>query len=121
MLGVFARSRLRYARRVPSSPLGLERLDDRIVPAAAAFSSLEGRIIGSNIIVFGRVADDSPGADVVHAGGAVSGTCTTTKTGKFEFIATYTGHNSVTLYIHDDEAIDSDPIGLSIQAPVGNA
>jgi hypothetical protein len=120
MLGFLARSRSQYAPRAAFSPLRLERLDDRITPAAAYFSSLKGCIIGSNIIVYGRVADDSPGADMVHAGGAVNGAYMTTD-GKFEFITTYTGVNNTTLYVHDDEGIDSPPIGISVQPSLTNA
>jgi hypothetical protein len=121
MLGFLVCSRPRYAPRANFSALRLERLDDRIAPATAYFSSLKGCIIGSNIIVYGRVADESPTTDVVHAGGAVSGTYTATATGKFEFISTYTGNNNATLYIHSDEGIDSPPIGISVQPSLNNA
>ena len=96
----------------------VERLDDRVVPSAATIAGLGGRIIGDNIIVYGTVVDDSPGADQVVATGGVSGSISST--GTFEFIAPFTGNRNVGLSVLDDEGLQSLPYALELLPPAGN-
>src|SRR5262245_3202599 len=92
MFGLITRRTSRPHHRPAPLRLQLERLDERIVPAAPTISSLNGRIIASNIIVYGTVQDDSPGSDTVTASGGISGTYHTDASGFFEFIGPYTGN-----------------------------
>ena len=93
-------------------PLAVERLDERALPSAATITGLGGRIIGSNMVVYGQVQDDQSGADVVTASGGLSGARTTT--GAFEFIAPYTGDGQVSLVVRDDEGLDSTTYSISL-------
>src|SRR5688572_8762588 len=111
----------RLFRRAPRHAphrLTLESLDERALPSAASITGLGGRIIGSNIIVYGQVQDDSPGADVVTASGGITGTRTTD--GAFEFIAPYSGNGTVSLVVHDDEGFDSGTYEINLAPSSGN-
>jgi hypothetical protein len=95
-------------------------LDERLVPAAPTISSLNGEIIGSTMIVYGTVQDDQPGTDTVTASGGLSGTYRTGVNGLFEFIGSYTGNGNVTITVHNDAGLTSNPSGIMLAPQPGN-
>jgi hypothetical protein len=98
--------------------LQVEQLDERIVPSAASLTNIEARIVASTLIIRGDVVDDSPGADNVIISGAITGSRSTT--GSFEFIAPYTGDGHLSLYVHDDEGLDSMVSAFNVMPAYGN-
>jgi hypothetical protein len=71
MLGLFKKSTARR-KPVPTCQLNLERLDDRIAPAAPVIDSFNVvQLEGNTYKLYGHVTDESPLGLVVYFGGEV--------------------------------------------------
>ncbi len=96
-------SALTYRR----AELRLEPLDNRIVPSAPAISSLNGEIIGNEIIIFGKESGSSSSGsgdctpDTVTISGAINQSTSVSNSGQFTFAAPYTGNGNVSIYGQD--------------------
>jgi hypothetical protein len=99
--------------------LFVERLENREVPAAPSISNLSMRLLGSHVVITGKVQDEAASQAAVNVSGAVSGTASVAADGSFEFIRQSAG-GLVTVIAEDIEDLQSSPYSQNIAPPQQN-